>query len=245
LEGPNADVCQALSVHGAKGKQVLHQVHQRGKADLLPLLEQLMTRNAAGEYLLLLHQSAFSREDLNQLLRNLSNPSFLSAHFFGGGNNYLYYDAKRDTGLLGQRGSLAHRIYFDGVRSPDMFIDGELDPMRFKQVWRHYFYQCKRRLFEIKGDVLRHLTGSALLQHQMGTTSALLKTTQPALLDRLQTVLRHIAEHYVDEERDTISQLLGILNFFLSEQEVSEPVHIHELNNLLSKLLDSILEPAY
>lgn len=245
LGTPNDDAYQALPVYGAGGKQVLHQLHQRGKSDLLPLLQQFMTKDSDGEYLLMLHQSAFSRANLNELLRSLSNQTSLRAHFFGGGSDYLYYDSNRNSGLLEQHGELAHRKYFGGTRGPDMLIDNELDPLRFRQIWRHYYYQCKRGLFDLRQDVLRHLTGCVLLLHQTGTTSVLLKTTHPALLDRLQKVLQHITEQYVNEEGDAISQLLGTLHIFLEEQEISEAAHVHKLNTLLANLLDIIHEPVY
>lgn len=244
LETPNADVHQALPVHGAKRKQVLHQLHQRGKSDLLPLLQQLMRESATGEYLLMLHQSAFGEASLRELLSALPNYSYLHTHFFGGGSDYLYYDSECDTGLLGQNGELAHRKYFGGVRGPDMLIDDELDPIRFRQVWRHYFYQCKRSLFDLREDILSHLIGSVLLQNQTGPTQTLLKTTHPNLFDRLQKALQITAEQYTEEENN-ISQALTHLTSFIEKQEISNSNHLRELNIRFSTLLNSIREPSY
>ena len=245
LEAPNADEYQALPVHGAAGKQVLHQMHQRGKANLLPLLQQLFTTDPVGECLLLLHQSAFDETDLKGLLSALSNPASLHAYFFGGGSDYLYYDLHRDAGLLEQHGDLAHRKYFGGVRSPAMLINHELDPLRFRQVWRHYFYQCKRNLYETRGQMLSHLTGCVSLQNQAGTAQNLLEETHSVLWGGLQQTLQTTFEQYASEEGSTISQSLESLQSFLKDQEVSELKHLHELNDRFMALLNNIHEPAY
>lgn len=244
LTAHDGNAYHAIPVHSTKGRQLLHQLHQRGKNELHPLMQRLLTANPSDEYLLLLHQSAFGREDLSELLGSLSNTASVRAHFFGGGSDYLYYDATRNSGFLEQHGDLAHRKFYDGVRSPDMLINGELDPVRFKQVWRYYFFQCKRRLYENKVHVLRHLTGVVLYQHHLGTVQNLLQATQPYLLDQLQKVLQEISEQYA-EEGSSISGALTNLQLFIEKKEISQPADLHELNTLFATLLDNILEPTY
>ena len=115
-----------------------------------------------GELMVFLHRShRYTQDHIKELMQlALSSSVFLKCFLFGEGAEGIYLT--NDTrGLLGTAGTFSAKMNYEGQSIQRSSIADkerkELKPTHFDYVWEQYKFSLRKRIFELKEDILEQL----------------------------------------------------------------------------------------
>jgi hypothetical protein len=113
------------------------------------------------EFVILCHSHLWGEERKRELVNLMPSQSKVLVHTFSGGQAFVYYNKKSDTGLIDQTGQFIDTYQYDEETKqswiPEIFIDGRINPYYFDPVWVHYYYGIKPKINALRNDLARHL----------------------------------------------------------------------------------------
>jgi hypothetical protein len=234
------NLCDYLPIAQQGGNRIVRIHQNRGMDGILDWFRQDTAQCSpeyTPEYLLLLHQSAFSESDFLRAHYAASvSPVSCKVEHFGGGNSFVYYRPSTGTGFIDQSGNLAD--VFDktaNIRNEQ----GALHYHLFHNTWRHYQYQAKQGLYKSKVFTQRCL-GALEPERIHGTAFQLLSDYRPELMASLKETFGLLYEHYHDEP-EVILQTDHIVDI-LTNRPLSSHEDLHEINTCFDCLLCAIKE---
>jgi hypothetical protein len=174
------------------------------KADFIQSVAQL---GSGGKFIGLIHRDSLSVDLHRELYLSIQNSLPDNAHYqqevFGGGNDYLYYDVRMDTGLLNQEGDLVNQDSYeyyveeDGekvIKSRiasvviDQSGDIQVEKRYFDQVWTYYQLHAQQLLVDCRNELLAFLAIHREEYENSRNLNALLDNKQPLLLEKLEAI---------------------------------------------------------
>lgn len=160
-----------VGVQGERESLVCRIQHVRSLKDISADMANCAKKvNADGKLIMMIHRESLGVETHQELKGNIEKALPSGAEFdwkvFGGGSDYLYYDCRRDTGLLNQEGDFviedSYEYFSDNgnilERLASVVVKGsEAQPVLkknyFQQVWYCYHYGLKKKVYELERDL--------------------------------------------------------------------------------------------
>lgn len=135
-------------------------------------------RDKSANIIVMLHSNTTEYKLYDEIGKNLffnnSRNSKLCVYTFGGGEKYIYYNPITDTGILDQEGNFNNRPnkwkdpYTQASESERRSVldnkSGSILKKYFDPVWDYYFYQIKRKTFNLLEKLSAYLIGSRIFQ---------------------------------------------------------------------------------
>lgn len=174
-----------------------------------------------GKLLMMIHRDSLNTETYQELKNTIERTLPEGASFdwkvFSGGDDYIYYDGKRDTGLLNQEGDFViddSYEYFinDGARQERLAAvavlnrknEPTLKKKYFEQVWCYYHYEYKKKIYELERDLLLYFA----------------PFTDPEYIDRD----RAFAD-YMKANEPLVLRLKNFVEKNTYEEKITKPIH--------------------
>ncbi len=128
------------------------------QADYASLIRTLLADHPHADVLVFMHRRSHDPvNDLSAIANSLksADPAALRKAFaFSDGRDYLYLSAN-EWGLIGNEGRLWYSSGGEKMRSSE--LESAANTVRrahFDKVWQYYSQQCKRKIFELKEELL-------------------------------------------------------------------------------------------
>ncbi len=243
LDKPAANRLQICPV-SSPDRDRLVRIHQDwGNDGIIHWLsdDQKQNQDAQAEYILLLHSSYFSQDDINQLKAlAAAMPCQNEILHFGKGNGFIYYNPKTDSGLLDHEGNFADA--FD----KDILIHdqaGNINLPYFYKVWRHYRYRLKRQFDNMRTHSHRFLHPAVDSLGYSGTAVDLLRQHKPQHFETIKDLFELLHKHY-DDEPEALHQAQQ-LSQTLHEKHLTSGADLIEITAQFDELLAAIQEHDY
>lgn len=154
-----AFLASGYEVWAVEGKPSDRLVLIDERADYAAIIAQLLADETQTDALVFLHRRSHNPvEDLKSVtdaLRSADAGALRKAFAFSDGRDYLYLSAN-EWGLIGNEGQLWYSSGGTKMRSAEAAAN-TVRRTHFDKVWQYYSQQCKRKLLELKEELLAAL----------------------------------------------------------------------------------------
>jgi len=219
-----------------------------------------------GKLLMMIHRDSLhagAHQELKSIIeKTLPEGATFDWKVFGGGDDYIYYDSERDTGLLNQEGDFAigdsyeyltdDRVLRERLADVAMTSSSGSPVLKknfFEQVWLYYTLECKQMIIYGRQEYLRFITRykPQILNLNGNPLEKLLEEKRPLLARRLKDICGNLInegglEIIYNKNEEILKNYLELKAFLEEAQpnQTFESVAREKFDNLIKAMPETI-----